>query len=281
MAGTLESKYVATSDGVKLHYVEAGTGQTLLMLHSWSGNVEQFKHQIEGLSGKYHCIAIDMRGHGDSEKPDYGYKIQRLAKDVYDVFNALDLNDVTLLGHSMGCSVAWCYWDLFGSERVRRLILVDEPPVLTSNPAWSEAELEASGAVFDTDAVVGFCNTLAGPEGEAATREIFGGLFTKTMDAEEKDRLVDSFLKLPLKHSSTLFFNHSAQDWRDVIPRINVPTLVVGGRVSIVPWKSQEWISSQIPGSQLEIFEEEEGGNHFLFVEQPNKFNRIVSEFIG
>ena len=77
-------------------------------------------------------------------------------------------------------------------------------------------------------------------------------------DEEEKDRIIDSFLTLPLQHSSTLFYNHCSQDWRDVIPRINIPTLVVGGRVSLIPWKSQEWIHSQIAGSRLEIFEEEE-----------------------
>jgi len=66
-----------------------------------------------------------------------------------------------------------------------------------------------------------------------------------------------------------------------VIPRITVPTLIVGGRVSVVPWKSQVWINSQIKGSRLEIFEESEGGNHFMFMESPDKFNRVVREFMG
>jgi len=48
-----------------------------------------------------------------------------------------------------------------------------------------------------------------------------------------------------------------------------------------VGWKSQQWVGSQIPGSRVEIFEESEGGNHFMFMENPEKFNRIVKEFIG
>jgi non-heme chloroperoxidase len=48
-----------------------------------------------------------------------------------------------------------------------------------------------------------------------------------------------------------------------------------------LPWQSQEWIQRQVSGSQLEIFEEEEGGNHFMFLENPEKFNSIVSAFIG
>ena len=149
-----ESKQFKTSDGASLHYLEAGSGLPLVMIPGWSQSAEQFKYQIDGLSDRYRCIAVDMRGHGDSEKLGYGYKIQRLAKDVYELLIALRLYDVALLGHSMGCSVIWCYWDLFGADRLWKMILVDEPAFLTSNPTWSKAEIESSGAVFDLEAVM-------------------------------------------------------------------------------------------------------------------------------
>ncbi len=47
-------------------------------------------------------IAVDMRGHGESDKPEFGYKIGRLAKDTHDLIQALDLDEVNILGHSMG-----------------------------------------------------------------------------------------------------------------------------------------------------------------------------------
>jgi len=279
--GGIESKYVRTSDGANLHYIEAGTGPVLLMLHSWHGTAEQFRHQIEGLSERHRCIALEMRGHGDSEKVDHGYKVQRLAKDVYDVLQALELTDVVLLGHSMGSSLIWCYWDLFGPQRLGKLIFVDEPPFLTSNPTWSDAERRSSGAIWDLQGALSTCNAIAAPDGASTTRQLFNGLFTKNMANEEKSRIIESFLKLPRQHAASLLYNHCAQDWRDVIPRISLPTLIVGGRASLCPWQSQEWIHQQISGSRLEIFEEEEGGSHFMFIEQPQKFNRIVSEFIG
>ena len=62
---------------------------------------------------------------------------------------------------------------------------------------------------------------------------------------------------------------------------VSLPVLVVGGRVSVVPWQSQVWIHEQIPGSRLEIFEENEGGNHFMFIEGYERFNRIAAELIG
>jgi non-heme chloroperoxidase len=66
-----------------------------------------------------------------------------------------------------------------------------------------------------------------------------------------------------------------------VLPRITLPTLVVGGQASIFPWRSQAWIHEQIPGSRLEVFAEAESGSHFMFIENPAKFNRLVAEFIG
>jgi len=83
------------------------------------------------------------------------------------------------------------------------------------------------------------------------------------------------------KDAATLFLNHGCQDWRDIIPRITLPTLVIAGRGSPAPWKSIAWTANQIPGAQLEIFEENEGGSHFMFVENATKFNQIVSTFVG
>ena len=82
-------RHVTTSDGVSLYYLEAGSGKPILMIPGWSQTAEQFKHQITGLSDRYRVIAVDMRGHGEFEKPEFGYKISRLAKDVHDLIAAL------------------------------------------------------------------------------------------------------------------------------------------------------------------------------------------------
>lgn len=272
---------ITTSDGVGLNVLEAGSGRPLMLVPGWSQAAEQFKFQIEGLSDRYRVIAIDMRGHGDSDKPDHGYRIQRLAKDVWDALRTLDVSDVTILGHSMGCSVLWCYFDLFGPERIGKFVFCDEPPFLTSNPAWGEAELTNAGAIFSPEAVTGTANALAGPDGVATSQGFVGGMVTSAMPKEQLQWMIDCNLKFPRGHSAALIYNHCHQDWRDVMPRINVPTLYIGGRVSLVPWKSVAWSASQTPGARLEIFEEAEGGQHFMFVENPAKFNRILAEFMG
>jgi len=278
---TGKSNQITTSDGVKLHYLEAGSGQPLIMIPGWSQTAEQFKYQIDGLSDQYRIIALDMRGHGESDKPSFGYKIARLAMDVRDVLIALELDKAVLLGHSMGCSVIWNYWDLFGADKLSKLILVDQMPFITSNPTWSEEELEASGAIFTPQALYDTINALGGPDGEETTKGFIGGMVTSAISDEEKSWIIERNLRMPRTHAATLLYNHSTQDWRDTISRINIPTLIVSGRVSMVPWKSQLWIHKQIAGSQLEIFEEEEGGQHFMFIEGAEKFNQIVADFIG
>ncbi|MEO1192274.1 MAG: alpha/beta hydrolase [Pseudomonadota bacterium] len=269
------------SDGTVLRYREAGAGPVLLMIPGWSQTAEQFKHQITGLSDKHHVIALDMRGHGASDKPDFGYRISRLAADVKELLDGLDLRGVSILGHSMGCSVIWSYHDLFGSHRLASLLLIDQMPVVAGNPAWSEEEKANYGPIFTPDSLYETINALAGPEGEATTRGFIGGMVTDAMTQETRNWMIDCNLRLPRRHAAALLLNHGGQDWRDAIARIQLPTLVVAGRSSLVPWTSCAWIHSQIPGAELEVFEEAEGGQHFMFIENPDKFNARVAAFLA
>jgi non-heme chloroperoxidase len=270
-----------TSDGVRLHYVEAGAGKPLVMIPGWSQSAAQFKHQVSGLSDKYHVIAIDMRGHGESDKPSYGYRIHRLSADVHELLVAKGLTEVVLAGHSMGCSVIWGYWELYGAERLSKLVLIDPMAMITANPIWSGKEKEEAGAILDKNSLYDIPNSLAGPDGVKTTEGFIGAMFTKQYSRDEVNWAIQQNLKFPRAYAARLLYDHATNDWRDQIPRINIPTLVVGAKASLVGWKSQQWIGSQIKGSRVEIFEESEGGNHFMFMENPEKFNRIIKEFIG
>src|SRR4030088_403549 len=277
----IASKYFKTNDGVRLHYLEAGGGKTLVLIHGLSQTPEQFKFQIEGLADRYRVIALDLRGHGDSERPNFGLKIYRLAEDLREALVAANAEDVTLLGHSMGCSVIWAYWELFGADRLGKLVLIDEPPMLTSNPAWTAEEHEAAGSVHTPASLWDTANALGGPDGEAAARALIGGMVTKNCPEDVKEWMIQCNSRMARKDAAMLLLNHGCQDWRDIIPRITLPTLVIAGRASPISWKSIAWIAKQIPGAQLEIFEENEGGSHFMFVENPTKFKQIVSTFVA
>ena len=280
----MNTKSFVTSDQVNLNYLEAGSGAPLVMLPGWSQTAEQYKLQIEELSANYRCLALDMRGHGASDKPEHGYSIHRLAKDVHEFLTELKLENVTLLGWSMGCSIIWAYWELFGAERLAKLVLVDETPCIAINPAWSPEELANAGGVLPSEAITELCNAIASPDaeaGETARVNLVSSMLTPDCPTELKQWILACNAQLPLKHAATLLYNHCHQDWRSIILRINIPTLVIGGRISLVPWRAMEWIANQIPNARLEIFEADEGGQHFLFLENPQKLNRLVAEFIG
>ena len=272
-----------TSDGVQLSYIRQGSGRPIVLIHGWSQCAEEFKHQIEPLSARYDVIAVDQRSHGESQKVSYGLRISRLSKDLYELLNELKLSDAALLGHSMGSAVIWCYIDLFGVEHLSKIILVDQPPFpIISDPHWTQQELEDSGAgitaqqwLFDTVAA------LRSKEAEQVTRQVIDGFVTKQATSEMREWIVQCNLKMPRDFAGTLLYNLCHTDWRDFIPRISLPTLIISGRASAIPWKSQEWIHRQIKGSQFEVFEESEGGQHFMFIENPEKFNRLVMEYLG
>ncbi|HZP89047.1 MAG TPA: alpha/beta hydrolase [Burkholderiales bacterium] len=280
-AASTKEAYFTTSDGVRLHYIEAGAGKPLVLIPGWSQTAAQFKAQLDGLSDNYRVIAIDMRGHGESDKPTYGYRIHRLSKDVHEFLTANGLTGVTLAGHSMGCSVIWGYWELFGHDRVAKLVLIDQMPMITANPIWSEQEKTDAGAILDKDSLYSVTNALAGPDGVKTTEGFIGGMFTKQYPPEQVAWVIQQNLKFPRPYAARLLYDHATNDWRDVLPRIDVPTLIVGGKTSLVGWKSQVWMGTQIPNSKVEIFEEAEGGNHFMFMENPEKFNRLVRQFMN
>ena len=277
----LKSGYFETSDGAKLHFLEKGEGSTLVMVPGWSQTAEQFKYQFEGLSDKFRCIAIDMRGHGDSENVEVGYTIQRLATDLYEFISNLDSKELCLMGHSMGCSVIWGLLDKFGDGLINKLIFIDEPPFLMINPEWDIITLQTAGALFTKETLVDTCLKLKGPDSEEFTREMILGMFRKKLSPEEEEWIFKCSLKLPRNHAADLLLNHVQQDWRELFAKISVKTLVIGAEGSQVPWQSQKWIHDQIPDSEFVLFEESERVKHFIFLENPDRFNLEVIKFLS
>ena len=270
-----------TNDGAKLNLLTSGSGRPLVMIPGWSQTAAMYKEQLQGLKGDCKVIAMDPRGHGDSENVTWGYTIQRLAMDLREVLVAFELENVALMGHSMGNSVMWAYLQMFGEERLERLIIVDEPTMLTINPAWTEEERLQKGAMFTSEQLWQSCNDLAGSDGDQVTDAFVRNLLSPMIDEADQQWIVRENLKMPRSAASALLYNHGSQDWTETIKRIRLPTLVFAGRGSKSPWQGQQWIHQQIPGSEFCLLEEDEGGHHFMFLENPIRFNQAVRSFLA
>lgn len=96
-----------TANGVRLNVLEQGSGPpTLIFLHYFGGSALEWQMVISQLSDQYRCIAVDLRGCGDSDAPETGYSIDDMADDVADLINILAIQDFVLVGHSMSGKVA-------------------------------------------------------------------------------------------------------------------------------------------------------------------------------
>ncbi len=273
-----------TNDGTVIHYLEAGTGQPIVLVPGFSHGASVFTSQLTGLSRQHRVIALSMRGHGDSSKPTHGYHLSRLTKDLRDFLVAKNLQHVTLAGHSMGVSVIWGYLEQYGNDRVSKLILIDQMPMITSGTSWTDKQKQDAGAILDPNSLDKFVDGFNGPDSHKVTEDFVKGQFTKQYVADHAD-VVDAVfrenLKFPRPYAAKLLYNHATTDWRDFVPRISLPTLIIAGKASMVPWTSQAWVASQIKGSRFEVFDEKDGGSHLMFLENPEKFNGIVESFVG
>jgi pimeloyl-ACP methyl ester carboxylesterase len=222
-----------------------------------------------------------MRGHGNSSKPDHGYRISRLAADLRVAMDVLDLKDATIVAHSMGCAVVWSYLELFGNARIGRLVLVDQGAAIVAQPDWGEHEKLVAGAILSADQVIGMLAALDGPNGESVTIDLLRSMTTKELPTDRFDWLLAQNLLMSRTHAARLFFDHAFKDWSDVIGRISVPTLVVGARASIVPWQAIVAMGEKIAGSRTFVFDEAERGSHFAFLENSLGFLRLTDLFFS
>jgi pimeloyl-ACP methyl ester carboxylesterase len=270
---------------LQLHHLEQGAGQPLVLVPGWSQTAAFFRKQLVGLSDSYRVIAVDMRGHGESPKPPTGYRIARLAQDLHEFIVAKDVHDIVLGGHSMGASVIWSYLEQFGADRIAKLIFIDQAPLVTHGPALEGVALKEAGAAFTPEALYGTASAVAAAQG-AVVDGLKAAFFSGAITAEDVAFHKEETLRMPAEFAARLLLDHGSQDWRDVIehliPALKLPTLVVSGALgTIFPPESQVWIAARIPGSTLAIFSAEERGSHFMFWENPEKFNAVVRAFVG
>lgn len=276
------NRHIALAGGAVLNVVEAGSGQPLIMIPGWSQSAAEFGRNIDELARDRRVIALDMRSHGESPNAPAGHRIQRLAKDLREVIEALGLDSVDVLGHSMGSSIIWSYLDLFGEDRLRRLVIVDQAPMVAALPGWDDATKKKYGCLLpDVQSVAGFCDAVRATDTVDGTMGILKGMFTAELPEADLRWIAGENLKMPRAAAADLLFDHCLNDWRDVIAATRLPSLVIGGRNSIFSPESQQWIASVNPNAASSIYEEHEGGGHFMFFENPRRFNAEVSAFLS
>jgi non-heme chloroperoxidase len=123
---------IENSIHINLHYEDLGTGKPVVLIHGWPLNGASWEKQTAALlEAGYRVIAYDRRGFGQSTKPSTGYEYDTLAQDLDKLLAKLDLQDVTLVGFSMGGGEVARYLGRYGSARISKAVFIGAiPPYL-------------------------------------------------------------------------------------------------------------------------------------------------------
>jgi len=185
-----------------------------------------------------------------------------------------------VLGHSMGCAVIWSYLELFGGDRLSTLVLVDQMPCALRNPAWTDEEALKAGATMDSVGLFAFTDLLRG-DGPDPRSRFLADVTSPDIDPHQLSCLTEQSLRLDRRHAADLLFDVATHDWRTLIPRIRLPTLVIAGDSVNVPIASQRWMGRQIPRARFaRVAGRGGGGSHFPFLEHPAEFDATVSAYL-
>lgn len=251
--------------GQKIHYVEAGTGPTVILLHGLGGSTQVWQFNIAALAEKYRVVVPDQIGFGKSDKPLVNYRI-RTYVDFLDQFcKQLQIERATLIGNSMGGWIAAMFTASF-PERVDKLVLVDAAGYTPPKD-------------FDTRVFFGLNPT---------TREGMKVLVAKVFynKAFQADATIDLLIAARLAAGDGYTINSITESiirgedfLDDIVKTIKRPTLLIWGRQDgLIPLADGERFNRDIAGSKMVVIDQ---CGHVPHTEKPGEFNAAVLKFLS
>jgi pimeloyl-ACP methyl ester carboxylesterase len=128
MATTIPHHHFLTANGINLHYVTQGEGPLMVFLHGFPEFWYSWRHQLAEFSQDYNCVALDLRGYNESDKPDgvEAYRLEALVDDVREAIQHLGYDRCILVGHDWGGAIAWSFAYTY-PEMVESLVVMNLP----------------------------------------------------------------------------------------------------------------------------------------------------------
>ncbi len=277
---TVDGDHVVTADGVRLYYKDWGPkdGPVVTFSHGWPLNSDSWESQMFFLASRgYRVVAHDRRGHGRSSQPWDGNDMDHYADDLAAVIDALDLNDVTVVGFSTGGGEVARYIGRHGTARVKKAVLVAAVPPLMLQTADNPAGLPIE--VFDGLRKASLENR-SQLYLDIASGPFFG--FNRP-GATPNQALVQSFwvqgMQAGHKNTYDSIAAFSATDFREDLKKFDVPTLVVhGGDDQIVPVDtSARAAAALVEGVELIVYP---GAPHGLADTHKDRLNQDLLDFL-
>jgi pimeloyl-ACP methyl ester carboxylesterase len=254
-----ESKF-ATLNGAKIHYQSYGQGtDAFVLVHGWSSNLTAWGYQIPELAKRGRVIALDLPGHGQSDKPQLTYTMDHFAAAIDAVLKDAKVERGIILGHSMGTPVARQFYRKY-PKKTLAIVIVDGALRPFGDKAMRDQYLK----------------TFRSPNYKEAGTQMFGQM-TPMLSAEDKQKALASFGSTP-QHvlvSAMESMNDEALYTND---KINVPVLAILAKSPFWPADTEEFLKGLAPDLEVVWWE---GVDHFLHQEKRKEFNDAVIAFVN
>lgn len=274
-----EVKYYMAG-GVRTRCLEAGTGEPLVLLHGMGGHAEAYIKNIMPLAEKFHVYAIDMIGHGFSDKPEITYSIEAFANHVKQFLDSAGIQTAHVQGESLGgWTAAW--FAIQSPERVKSLVLNTSAGLkLTDQPPEAEAKAVERLRKLSNEAI-------ADPSRESV-RQRLEWLFLDPQ-SNVTDELVEIRYQIyrqpEMKRAMQMIVDQMTGEARqnymltpDRLRRIKMPTLILWTRHNpTTPWQVAEQAHKLISGSKFHVVD---GCGHWPQWERAEEFNGLLLDFL-
>ena len=247
-----------------MFYEEAGGGEPpVLLVHGWCCDHTYFAPQVEHFAGRGHrVVAVDLRGHGKSDKPQQNYTMEVFADDLAWICEQIGLTKAVVIGHSMGGIVAF---DLAARypELTTAVVMLDAAVVLPSAAR---------------EAIPGFLQALRGPDYREVLRNyVTSSLFIPTDDEERRERILDGMSSAP-RHVMI----SAMEGLRDYDPNVAAGGLAVPGLYvaadELQPRSDMTRFHELFP--QM-LYGKTVGSGHFCQLEVPEQVNAMIERFLA
>lgn len=253
-----------------MNYLERGLpqGDPVIFIHGFPFSHAMWEPQMKALPNHVRAITYDIRGHGESDVGDGQYSLEYFVDDLLGLLDHLVLKHVTLCGLSMGGYIALRAYERF-PERIKALILCDTKSEADTNEG--RVKRSATAKAVKTNGVVPFAND-------------FATLIFAPASFQEHPEVVDQIKKLicansPLGISGAALALGLRTDTSSVLPKINVPTLIlVGALDTLTPPAVSETMHKQIANSEYHVIP---GAGHMSNLENQAEFNKHLISFLN
>ena len=243
----------------KIHYKNYGSGKdALVLVHGWTCNLEMWRDQIPEFSKRARVIALDLPGHGLSDKPETTYSMDFFADAIDAVLKDAGVEHAVLVGHSMGTPVVRQFYRKY-QQKTLALVIVDG----ALRPFGTKEQREQ------------FTAPLRGPNYKDAGAQMFAQM-TSTLSDADKERVKASFLSTP-QYVMVSAMDAMYTDTLYAPDKINVPVLAILAKSPFWPPDTEQFLRSLAPDLTFQMWE---GVSHFLFMDRPKEFNATVIAFL-